>query len=211
MAQLVKNLPGDSFNAETWLDPWVGKIPWRRERLPTPVFWPREFHGLYSPRSRKESDTTEQLSLHFLSQTLWVRNVEKVKRVLWVELWPLPPQKKIRYNESLIPSISECDLIWKYCLYRGDQVNVRSLKVKVSVTQSCPIPCESRDCSLPGSSIHGILQARILKWPSLLQGIFLTQGSDLGLLHCRQILYHLSYQGGPRSLGTPNLIWLVSL
>ena len=28
---------------------WVGKIPWRRERLPTPVFWPREFHRLYSP------------------------------------------------------------------------------------------------------------------------------------------------------------------
>ena len=26
-------------------DPWVGKIPWRRERLPTPVFWPAEFHG----------------------------------------------------------------------------------------------------------------------------------------------------------------------
>jgi len=26
-------------------DPWVGKIPWRRERLPTPVFWPGEFHG----------------------------------------------------------------------------------------------------------------------------------------------------------------------
>ena len=29
-------------------DPWVGKI-WRRERLPTAVFWPGEFHGLYSP------------------------------------------------------------------------------------------------------------------------------------------------------------------
>ena len=27
-------------------DPWVGKIPWRRERLPTPVVWPGEFHGL---------------------------------------------------------------------------------------------------------------------------------------------------------------------
>ena len=26
-------------------DPWVGKIPWSRERLPTPVFWPGEFHG----------------------------------------------------------------------------------------------------------------------------------------------------------------------
>ena len=45
-------------------DPWVGKIPWRRERLPTPVFWPEEFHGLYSPWSHKESDTTERLSLH---------------------------------------------------------------------------------------------------------------------------------------------------
>ena len=47
------------------INPWVGKIPWRRERLPTPVFWPREFHGLYSPWSGKESDTTEQLSLHY--------------------------------------------------------------------------------------------------------------------------------------------------
>jgi len=38
-------------------------IPWRRERLPTPVFWPEEFHGLYSPWGRKESDKTERLSL----------------------------------------------------------------------------------------------------------------------------------------------------
>ena len=33
------------------------------ERLPTPVFWPGEFYGLYSPWGHKESDTTEQLSL----------------------------------------------------------------------------------------------------------------------------------------------------
>ena len=85
-----------------WFDPWVGKIPWRRdrlrtpvfsgfpggsagkespcsvgdldsipglgrspgrERLPTPVFWPGEFHGLYGPWGCKESDTTEWLSL----------------------------------------------------------------------------------------------------------------------------------------------------
>ena len=46
-------------------DPWVGKIPWRRERLPTPVFWPGEFHGLFSPWGCKASDTTEWLSLHF--------------------------------------------------------------------------------------------------------------------------------------------------
>ena len=43
--------------------PWVGKIPWIRERLPPPVFWPREFNGLHSQWGRKESDTTEQLPL----------------------------------------------------------------------------------------------------------------------------------------------------
>ena len=44
-------------------DPWVRKIPWRRERLPIPVFWPGEFHGLHSPWGHKESDTSKQLSL----------------------------------------------------------------------------------------------------------------------------------------------------
>ena len=46
VAQLVKNSPA---MWETGFNPWVGKIPWRRERLPTPVFWPGEFRGLYSP------------------------------------------------------------------------------------------------------------------------------------------------------------------
>ena len=45
-------------------DPWVGKIPCRREQQPTPVFWPQEFHELYSPWGCQESDTTEGLSLH---------------------------------------------------------------------------------------------------------------------------------------------------
>ena len=44
-------------------DLWVGKIHWRRERLPTLEFWPGEFPGLYNPWGRKESDTTEGLSL----------------------------------------------------------------------------------------------------------------------------------------------------
>ena len=53
---------------ETGINPWVGKIPWRREWLPTPVFLPRESHGQgslagYSPWSCKESYMTEWLSL----------------------------------------------------------------------------------------------------------------------------------------------------
>ena len=105
----------------------------------------------------------------------------------------------------------------------------------MKVAQSCPTLRNPMDFSLPGSSVHGILQARILEWEavpfsgdlsnpeikprsptlwvdsllseqpgkpkktgvgglSLLQGILLTQGLNQSLLHCRQILYQLSYQ-----------------
>ena len=37
----------------------LGRFPWRRERLPTPAYWPGEFHGLYSSWGHKESDMTE--------------------------------------------------------------------------------------------------------------------------------------------------------
>ena len=64
VAQLVKNPPVDPLKIHPQCRrpgfyPWVGTIPWRKERLPTPVFWPGEFHGLYSPCGHKESDTTE--------------------------------------------------------------------------------------------------------------------------------------------------------
>ena len=62
VAQLVKNPPALQ-------ETWFGKISWRRERLPTPVFWCGEFHGLYSPQGRKQSDPTEQLSLTSLYLT----------------------------------------------------------------------------------------------------------------------------------------------
>ena len=53
---------------ETQFDPWVGKIPWRREWLPMPVFFPGEFHGQrsladYSPWGPKESNIAEGLTL----------------------------------------------------------------------------------------------------------------------------------------------------
>ena len=38
-------------------DSWVRKIPWKRERLPTPVFWPGEFHGLWIAHGVTKSQT----------------------------------------------------------------------------------------------------------------------------------------------------------
>ena len=58
------------------------------------------------------------------------------------------------------------------------------------------------DYSLPGSSVHGDSPDKNagVGCHALLQGIFPTKGSNPGLPHCRQILYHLSHQGNPRIL-----------
>ena len=75
--------------------------------------------------------------------------------------------------------------------------------MKMSVAQLYPTLCTPKDCSLPGSSVQGILQAKILECVAihLTRGIFLSQRLKLDLLHYRQILYHLSHQGNPRILG----------
>ena len=127
------------------------------------------------------------------------------------------------------------------------------VKSESEVAQSCPTLRDPMDCSLPGFSVHGIFQARVLEWGaiafsikcpiqrqrptflwkwkslssvwlfatprtiqsmefsrpeygvgslSLFQGIFPTQGSNPRLLHCRRILYQLSYiQGKPKNTG----------
>ena len=64
------------------------------------------------------------------------------------------------------------------------------------VAQLCPTHRDSMDCSLPGSTVHGISQQKY--WSGLLSpppGIFPTQGLNPGLLHCRQSLSQDSFSG----------------
>ena len=120
----------------------------------------------------------------------------------------------------------------------GEREGVGDKPAAISTAQSCLTLCNPEDYGQPGSSVYGVLQARILDWVaisfcsgsspprikpesgggfftpepprkpknagagslSLLQGIFLTQESDWGPLHCRQFLYQLNYQGSPRVL-----------
>ena len=88
-------------------------------------------------------------------------------------LWLLNPQGQARYS----------DTSWgfNWCL----------LIPNVFITQLCPPLSDPMDCSPPGSSVHGILQARVLEWVAIpfSRGSSPTQGSKPGLLHCRQILY----------------------
>ena len=67
------------------------------------------------------------------------------------------------------------------------------------VTQLCLTLCNPKDCSPPGSSVHGDSPGKNtgVGCHALLQGIFPNQGLSPSLLHCRWILYSLSHQGSP--------------
>ena len=70
---------------------------------------------------------------------------------------------------------------------------------KIRDAQSCPTLCDPMDCSPPDSSVHGILQARILEWVAISFSRGSSQPRDWTRVSCicRQMLYPLSHQGSP--------------
>ena len=80
---------------------WVGKTPWRRERLPTP--WLGKFHGLYRPWRRKESDVTEWLSLHTIYLNLWTTALSNS-----MKLWTMP----CRASQDRQVMVESSDKLW---------------------------------------------------------------------------------------------------
>ena len=82
VAQLIKNL---SAVWETWVRSLSWEDPLENEQLPTPIFWPGEFHRLYSPWGHKQSDTTEWLSLFQNSvKEFWILNVPTFASMLQI-------------------------------------------------------------------------------------------------------------------------------
>ena len=112
----------------------------------------------------------------------------------WLRMWTL----------SQIAYISSAGLTYKWCniaQHPGSHIIIWEAKMMMCCAghsgMSDSATPSAVACRAPLSM--GILQARILQWVfhALLQGIFPTQELNLGLLHCRQILYQLSYQGSP--------------
>ena len=85
------------------------------------------------------------------------------------------------------PSMAQSKPLASLCL----SLPISKMGVCAKSLQSCPALCDCMDCSPPGSSVHGDSPGKNtgLGCHDLLQGIFLTQGSNLHLQHCRQILY----------------------
>ena len=68
---------------------------------------------------------------------------------------------------------------WEHAPAGRVSTQLLSTRMRFLLFPLCLTLCESMDCSPPGSSVHGILQARLLEWvATLLQGIFPTQGSN---------------------------------
>ena len=99
--------------------------------------------------------------------------------------------------------------IWKRLQYTlivfAAQRSLKEVVKWVKVTQSCPTLCNPMDCSLPISSLHGILQARTREWVAIPFSRGSSQPRDWtrspalqGLWHYRQILYILSHQRNPK-------------
>ena len=91
VAQLVKDLPA---MWEIGFDPWVGTILWRRERLPTPVFRPGEFHGCTVANSSctVAKSQTQLRDFHFISPQPLL--IHQVLHSLWTCKWPQVNKQK---------------------------------------------------------------------------------------------------------------------
>ena len=112
----------------------------------------------------------------------------------WTEL-PCPspgdlPQPGMEPKSLISPALAD-----------GSFTTNATCAVLCLVTQSCPTVWDPMDCSPPDSSVHGDSPGKNtgVGCHAILQGIFLTQRSNPGVLHCRPILYHLSHQGSPNT------------
>ena len=135
--------------------------------------------------------------------------------------------QRLRFGKSLsylaIIKSGCCQFSWRYLFITGNrQISSNSLttcvywhhiskhlysslslcSVLCLAAQLCSTLCDPMDCNPSGSSIHGDSSGKNtgVGCHALLQGIFLTQGSNPGLQHCKWILYYLSHQRSPRIL-----------
>ena len=122
-----QGLPGGTSGKESvclqcsrpGFNPWVGKIPWRRERLPTPVFWPGEFHGLYSPRGHKESNRTEWPSLSSYPQA-WRPQADGNQKADDADShFTSPPTNQKNIYDLITPSLTHYYKTSHYSLQQG--------------------------------------------------------------------------------------------
>ena len=114
------------------------------------------------------------------------------------QILPIQVQLQIPLLPGSLPSSPTWNYtyLFSYLFLPGLAAHMCILK-KVSVPQLCPTLCNPMNCSLPGFFVLVDSPGKNtgVGCHALLQGILPTQGLNLGLLHCRQIIYHLEPPG----------------
>ena len=97
-------------------------------------------------------------------------------------------------------------MVFLVVLYGCESWTIKKAESESEVAQSCPTLCDPVDCSPPGSSVHGIFQARVLEWGAISFSKGSSRPRDQTQVSCivRKMLYLLSHQGSP-STGSPVL------
>ena len=140
------------------------------------AFLPRSKHHLISWLQSPSAVILEPQKIKSLTVSI-------VSPSIFQEVMGLDAMILVFWVLSFKPTFSLSSFTFIKRLFSSSSLSAISEVKWSEVAQSCPTLCDPMDCSLPGSSIHGIFLARTLKWVChfLLQGIFPTQGSNPGL------------------------------
>ena len=133
-----------------------------------------------------------------LSPLLWLNMFERQLQALLRIFYKPFTRKNKKICNFLRTRIKDQELKKKDQEFRINRYILK--KVKVLVTQLCPTLCDSMDCIACEAPLSWDSSGKNneVGCHSLFQRFFPTQGSNQGLLHCRQILYRQRHQGSPR-------------
>ena len=172
--------------------------------LPTPVFWPGKFHGLYSPWGCEESDMIER-TCHQQSNWFPAHLEGSTSHVCWLwgylcwgTWWMCQGLQKSQDKHYAVLKHQYSLRIWENILYQNKDILCMYTCVCVCVcthTRSCPTLCDPMNWSQPCSSTHGISQAKILDWVASSSSRGSSQPRDQIHVFCiccfgQRVLYH---------------------
>ena len=157
LAQLVKNLPAIR---EIWVWSLGWEDPLGKEKATHSSILAWRIPWMCSPWGHKELETTEWLSLTYSS--CYVASV--VSDCVWPQR--RQPTRLSRPWDSPGKNTGVACHFLLQCMKVKSKSEVAQV-VYLKVIQSCPTPSDPMDCSLPGSSFHGIFQARVLEWGAI--------------------------------------------
>ena len=126
----------------------------------------------------------------------------------WDLSWPIPQLSR----EAAILGNAGFDT-WQLLQLCSQPKPPSCILCGVGVAQSYPARCDPMDRTPPGSSVHGIPQARILEWVAMpfSRGSSRPRNRTPGLRHYRETFYHLSHQGSSCTLYPMTLIYSLML